>query len=259
MTNPSKKVSSTPQRFIILGNFNYDFLNPPSQYLLNITAFNNLNQLITTPTRFTETTATCLDVILTQSTDLVRDVGVLPPICSDHSVPYVKLKTYTLRKNSFKRKIYSYSKLDHQKLNDDLKSQNLMQTVSSGDIHNAAKLFSEQLMSVASKCMPVKTITVCERDAEWVNEDIKRHRDKKNQAYKHAKSLDTEEAWRAFRKIRNEYTTAIRKRKVEYTNKLDQSISSSTNFGTKNWWKLVRSFFCQKRVITMKISHHLMF
>ena len=241
-----QNVASTPHRFIILGDFNQNFLDNPSEHLLNIIAFNNLQQLINTPTRYTETTATCLDVILAQSVDRITDSGVLPPICSDHSVPFVKLNTNTPKGTSFKRKIYCYSKLDQQKLNDELKTLNLMETVSSDNIHNAAKAFSEQLLSVASNCMPVKTITVRDRDAEWVTEDIKLLRNRKNQSYRHAKLVDNEDAWRAFRHIRNEYTTAIRKRKSEYDKELDENISSSSNFGTKQWWKLVRSFLSKK-------------
>ena len=41
-------------------------------------------------------------------------------------------------------------------------------------------------------------------------------------------------------------TYAIRKRKLYYLQDLDNRGSSSATFGTKNWWKLVKSFMSNK-------------
>ena len=48
------------------------------------------------------------------------------------------------------------------------------------------------------------------------------------------------------RQIRNDLTYAIRKRKLYYLQDLDNRASSSATFGTKNWWKLVKSFMSNK-------------
>ena len=62
------KANDTLLNFVVLGDFNTDFLHNPSQHLLNILTRYNLEQLVTFPTRITENSSTCLDLIITQST-----------------------------------------------------------------------------------------------------------------------------------------------------------------------------------------------
>ena len=86
-----KKVSSTPRKFIVLGDFNTNLLSNPSPQLLDVINFNNLQQVVTHPTRITETSATVTDLVLTSCTDIISNVDVLPLVCSDHSVPCIKV------------------------------------------------------------------------------------------------------------------------------------------------------------------------
>ena len=85
-----KNVSSTPHKFIVLGDFITNFLSNPSPQLLDVINFSNLHQVVTHPTRITETSATLIDLVLTSCIDIISHVDVLPPVCSDHSVPCVK-------------------------------------------------------------------------------------------------------------------------------------------------------------------------
>ena len=87
-----KEVLNIPHKFIILDDFNSDVSQNPSPHLIDIPLSNNLQQLVTSPTRITETTSPCIDLILTPSRDFIRNRHVLSPISSDHSVPCVKLK-----------------------------------------------------------------------------------------------------------------------------------------------------------------------
>ena len=65
-----KNVSSTPHKFIMHGDFNKNFLSNPSPRLLDVINFNNLQQVVTHPTRITETSATLIYLVLTSCTDL---------------------------------------------------------------------------------------------------------------------------------------------------------------------------------------------
>ena len=72
---------------IILGDFNPDFLDNPSKHLLDILNIFQLHQSINSPTRITETTSSCLDLIITQSPRIIKSIDILPALSSDHSVP----------------------------------------------------------------------------------------------------------------------------------------------------------------------------
>ena len=241
-----KQASFEPVRLFILGDFNTDFLNNPSKHLINVLNFNNLKQVINVPTRLTQTTASCLDLIMTSSVDLIKESGVLPPICSDHSVPFIKLHLTKHSNSSFVRIFYDYSNLNIDKLNSDLSQKNLREIVSRPNPDDAAELLSETILDVASKCMPVKTVTIKTRDPAWVNDEIRIMCKNKNKAHKRAKNSNSFTDWAHYRLIRNKYTEAIRKRKIDYDKSLSEKISSANNFNDKDWWKLVRSFMCKK-------------
>ena len=86
MNESLRKVNNTRLQFIVLGDFNTSYLNRPAQQLLDLIHLYDLHQMITEPTRVTENTSTCLDLILTQNRQLVKSVEVISPLCSDHSV-----------------------------------------------------------------------------------------------------------------------------------------------------------------------------
>ena len=241
-----KQASSEPLKLFVLGDFNSDYLHNPSNHLMNLIRFNNLKQVIDEPTRITQTTATCLDLILTSNVDLISECGVLPPICSDHSVPFVNILLSKPNHYSFKRTVYDYSNLNSNKCNEELARANLLDIVNTPNLDDAAQLFSDTVLNTSSKCMPVKTVIIRTRDAAWVNDDIRILCKNKNKAHKRAKSSNSCRAWAYYRSIRNEYTNAIRKRKQEYDKHIDDKISSAKNFNEKDWWKLVRSFMTQK-------------
>ena len=89
-----KKAANTPHRFIVLGDINTNYLNNPSPHYIDIIQQNNLVQLVRDNTRITPTTRRCIDHILTPNIDIVNNVTVLPPICSDHMIPCVTLNGY---------------------------------------------------------------------------------------------------------------------------------------------------------------------
>ena len=69
----------------VLGDLNADFNIPNGNKLQNLCQQQNLAYLVSSPTRITNSTATVLDQILTNSLKLVQQVNVTPPISSnDH-------------------------------------------------------------------------------------------------------------------------------------------------------------------------------
>ena len=184
-----KKVLNTPHKCIVLGDFNSDFHHNPSPHLLYILFLNNLQQLVTSPTRITETTSSCIDLILTPSKDFIQNTHVLPPICSDHTVPCVKLKNHVKRDPPIKRTILNYSKLDQDKLTVELSKTDWINILLTQPIEAAAQSFSETLMNVVRKCVPSKTITVRQKDAPWFNQTLLKLKQKKDKIHKKAKKI----------------------------------------------------------------------
>ena len=65
--------------------------------------------------------------------------------------------------------------------------------------------------------------------------------------FKKATRSNKDEDWRAYRTYGNLVTAKIRDRKLEYLHELDLKASDPKQFGTKEWWKLVKQFMNKKR------------
>ena len=80
---------------IMLGDFNVNVLaakDPLRQQLIRFANLHYLEQLIKTPTRITEKSATAIDLLFVSNYHRIIDSGVLHPSLSDHSLIYCILK-----------------------------------------------------------------------------------------------------------------------------------------------------------------------
>lgn len=68
-----------------------------------------------------------------------------------------------------------------------------------------------------------------------------------------AKQTNDPNDWKQFRQFRNYVTSKERQRQQDYISELDNKVSNSTNFGNKEWWKLVKSFLNKKGIESNEI------
>ncbi|WP_419611672.1 reverse transcriptase domain-containing protein [Thiolapillus sp.] len=245
-----RKANNTVLKFIILGDFNTDVFNNPSQHLTDILNQHQLYQLINSPTRITETTSSCLDLIITQSPQLVTRTEVLPAICSDHSVPCAYVRNTVIKNKPFKRIIYNYSKLNVDKFCNLLRQVNWINIIENNTMDVSAINFTDTFMTIAKQCMPVKTVLVRQNDAQWMNDEIRLLIVKRNKLHKKAKQTNLATDWERFRKVRNYVISRIRLRKIDYLKELDNKASDPNIFGQKDWWRLVKTFLNKKGIDT---------
>ena len=243
-----KKAMATPHKFIIMGDLNSDYINNPNdnKHLARIINQNNLIQLVTEPTRITDTTSSCIDMILTPCKNLIEKVEILPELRSDHKIVCAILKTKTKRNSTYKRTLVNYSKLNENRLMVELGKINFIDITNNNTLDISAELFSEKLLDTIKICVPVRTITMRDNSAPWINEYILYLREDKKRIHLVAKRVDTPEQWAIFRHVRNFYIQEIRTRKIDYLTNLDAQISNTEKFGSKNWWKLVNNFLKNK-------------
>ena len=209
---------------------------------------NNLTQVIREPTRYTDDTATLIDIVLTPCPDVIQTVDVLPPVCSDHCCPLITLKNKTNHNFKFQRTIYNYNNLNVEKYQRSLSEVNWNTIIFTNDLEDAAESFSDKILEIAKKCMPSKVIKVRDCDTVWMTESIRSLIKKKHKAHNNAKKSNSAWRWEIFRKIRNKLTDMIRKRKNEFDFEMDDRINEQSNFGSNDWWKLVKRFAAKKGV-----------
>ena len=80
---------------------------------LSIVKDNFLDQVVTEPTRITETSSTTLDLFFTNNTTLVNQVHVIPGI-SDHEAVFIESSLRPMKNTPAPRKIFQYRKADYE-------------------------------------------------------------------------------------------------------------------------------------------------
>ena len=80
--------TSMPSKVLLIGDFNVDFLYPHSclcSKLLSVVSSFNLTQIVSEPTRVTESSSTLIDLIFVSSSVIVNYCSTLPPLANaDH-------------------------------------------------------------------------------------------------------------------------------------------------------------------------------
>jgi hypothetical protein len=242
------KANDDLKKFVILGDFNTDWLASPSKHMLDILNRYQLHQLVTQPTRITNNSNTCIDLIITQSPNIVKSIDVLPPFCSDHSIPLVVLHCKSAKHFRFARTVFNYDNLNTDKFVDLLQAEDWYKILNDFSIDESCKLFTKTFSEIAKLCMPVKQVIVSTRDAEWINSNIRDMIKRRNKLYKKAKRTKNLNHWTQFRNYRNHVIEQIRKRKQEHINEMNENVCNKENFGTKQWWKLVNVFMTKKGI-----------
>ena len=242
-----QKANSIDSTLVILGDFNSDF-NQPQRKLLEIMNNFNLQQLVHENTRKDENTATCIDLIFTQTQDFVREVTVYPEICSDHCCPCIVIKNTHHSNCTFKRTFYNYSKLRINDFKDKLVNGSISQVLNNDlqDVNTCAENFSKLFFEEACKCMPTKKVTVRDYDKPWVDEEMKNAFNNRYKLFKLAQRTDSTSDWTNYRVLRNQVTNMVRQKKNIYDKKLDDKASSPEYFGTNEFYKLLKHFLNKK-------------
>ena len=91
--NMEKAMQSAIPIFL-LGDFNVNILSEQSRNFKLLLQRMNLHNVIHDPTNFSSNVGTCIDLILTNNTNLLLSTFISPPFCSTHSVIGVEVKYY---------------------------------------------------------------------------------------------------------------------------------------------------------------------
>ena len=131
-------------------------------------SLNSVKNIITEPTRVTNSSSTLLDPIIISDQIVNLGSGIIPfeSDISDHSITYLlHMRLGYINKSVFKRKILLYKHADFLQLNQMIDSVNWENFFfMSNDVNTAAISFIEKLLSFAHICIPNKIVTVRPND-----------------------------------------------------------------------------------------------
>ena len=151
-----------------------------------------LKNLISEPTRITSTSATCLDLILTNHCTIINNTEIVAPFQSDHCTISAEIAFKTYRIQSQKKTIWKYDEADIDAIKTKLRNViwSFIQNLS--DINEINSKFTKIIIDTASEAIPKMKFFNRFNDKPWMNNDIRKHMRQRNRLYKKMKRCNNE-------------------------------------------------------------------
>ena len=224
---------------IILDDFNVDYSakkNPLRRRLDEFAFSFNLTQIISKPTRVTETSKSTIDVILVNNTHKIVQCDVLDSSISDHNVIFCvvkggvkKLPPKVFEYRSFK----SYEKKAFIK---DLEQVPWSIIEGVGDIDDTVFLWEKLFRDCADHHAPIKSRRVKGMPTPWVSVRLLELRRDRDFHRRKALSSNSQYHWKMYRKLRNFASWEEKSLKSQYYCKLIEDAKNDSS----SMWKAIK-------------------
>ena len=112
--------------------------------------------------------------------------------------------------------------------------------------------FTESLLTVASKCIPNKIITIRQNDLPWLDNNTKKLMRKRKRLRIKANKTRSDYYWSKYKIIRNTVVSKLRNARKAYFDMICGKINSS-KFGSKDWWKLTKQLTGSSTTLSISI------
>ncbi len=169
-----RMISLRGKSVFILGDFNDDMMmkgNTISKIIKN----NKLTQIINQPTRTTPTSATLLDLVITNKPDVILSRDVVPQVIADHDLVSVVLNVRKPRKlpvvKTF-RNMKNYDKDTFCSLLLD-NVHNMNNIFLTDDVNKQIDIFNDVFINCLNMCAPFVTRAVKGKPLPWMTDDIR--------------------------------------------------------------------------------------
>ena len=148
-----------------------------------------LSQMVTEPTRTTETSASILELFFTSNDTLVNQTRVIPGI-SDHEAVFVESSLRPIKKPTCPRRIFMFQKADYDGFKQELKdlTPSFLEKANSLDINTLWFEFKSTIHRLMEKYIPTKTLRGKKKQKPWITKTIRALHRKRNNFYKKQKA-----------------------------------------------------------------------
>ena len=238
-------VDTNIQDILILGDFNLDILKQlPSRKINNVCQYFGLDQLISEPTHFTETSSSVIDLIFTSNKNNVFLSGIGDPFLHQnmryHCPVYCVFNFETCNSGVFTRNIWLYDRGNYEALSIELNETN-WNNLKNDDINIYAQNITDTIITAAKRHVPNKNIKVRQSDPPWLNNTIKKMIRKRKRLFNKFKSTRNDIDFQNYKRFRNKVTNAIRQSKKDHIGRLAENLKNNTK-APRDWWKTLKTF-----------------
>ena len=225
------------QEVHICGDFNCNMLKRTrlSSSIHDICNLLGATQLVTEPTRVTQTSSTLIDLLLTTKEEKIAESGVIHVSISDHSIVYAIRKGKRLRVPPRIIQTRPFKAFISEKF-EDLFNSNWNSVYEADDVHRASKAFTEMVNEVADRHAPKVNIRVKENLPSTFSDELILLIKERDNAKLIAARTKLSEDWNYYKKLRNRVNRLKHNEKKNYFNEALRA----TSHNLKHLWKKLK-------------------
>ena len=169
-----RQLSVCKKGFYVLGDFNDDLFSVKNKLGAIIKNY-KLTQLIERPTRVTPTSATLLDLVVTNKPDHVLAKSIVPLVIADHDLISITIDITKPQRQPEIRTLRHFGRYNKDSLCELLlsESDNFNQIMDTDDVNLQVNIFNEIFISCLDKCAPLVTREVTRPAAPWLSDELR--------------------------------------------------------------------------------------
>jgi hypothetical protein len=232
-----KAVGTKIANIVLVGDFNADPGGPKADYdkLEEFLSLNNLTQHIREPTRITRTSATRLDLIITNLPMLAKGVGVGSPVHeNDHCTIYGILNMKTVKRQCFTRDMWDFKNANFDLFREELGNSDWESCMESDDIDEICDKWSAMCLEISERVITKKRVKVRPYDKNWYNNYLRRLRRIKDRDHNEWTKERSDLNWNIYKASRNKYFQECDRIKLDYEEHIYATLASEINNNPKN-------------------------
>lgn len=223
---------------LMTGDLNINLLgdNQSVSHFYNFIESFNLSQIIKEPTRYTNTTQTLIDIIITSDNECINEGRVINlHDVSDHcalACNINKLKSV----NYFKSVTFrDFKNFDENIFFRQFHGVNWDNIYEMHDVNCMVQFLNENLIEVFDVTAPIRTVRVTKPPAPWLTFNVKEMMKLRDKAFKKFKETRSPTHWNYYKDLKNQVNYAIRREKKAYM----EFVMAKNN--TKITWQSLKS------------------
>ena len=235
-------VATKIPNIMLIGDFNADPGYERTDYdiLTDFITINNMHQHVREPTRVTETTASILDLMITNLPRLVTRVGVGGLVHgNDHRTIFGTLNLKTIKRQIFTRDMWNFKTADFDLFREELSNTNWDECFETENIDEVCDKWTDMFLKIAERVVTKKKVKVRPEDKNWYNNYLRRLRRIKDREYGFWASDKGPINWDIYKAARNKYFQECERIKLEHEEHIYATLASEINVNPKKWWSLV--------------------
>ena len=235
-----EKVCCEEKEALLLGDLNCDYKKEQNNRpLKSIASRSGFSQMVTSPTRITEETASLIDLVLTNMPQNITKAIDCDSGCSDHCMIGTVRKLNSLRFNPRVLSCRNYKNYNSAQFNNDLKDAPWGGVYNASDLEKTYDNFEYIVAESVEKHAPMVQRKVRGLHCPWRTKEITDLIKTRDYRLKRAKISGSKQDWPLYRQYRNMVNASVRRRKTSY----NRTILEENAHDPKQFWKMVKKLY----------------